>query len=164
MGCKSDALSKWLSGSFALAVWTEKMSISIQSGELFALQGAVITNRKTAGQEWEVGAGKGEWSSPPSTSFWFCFSKLRAHRVHVVAGGFQFFPIKIRKLPAETIWKFKHCWQVDSEYLKDRFVKACVYHEMTHCGILSWWATFSQQRQGTENQILKSCIKYFYLT
>lgn len=58
IGWKSDSLPKCLSGSFVLGIWAESVSIPMQSGELFALQGPVIANRKTAGQEWVEAAGR----------------------------------------------------------------------------------------------------------
>lgn len=48
-----------------LAVWTEKMSIAAQSGEGLDLEGAVIANRKTAGQE----QAEDEWRSPGKECF-----------------------------------------------------------------------------------------------
>lgn len=52
----------------------------------------------------------------------------------LVACGFQLFPVKIRRFPTETIWWFQHGQQAGSEWGKDRFVQAHIYHAETNGG------------------------------
>lgn len=91
IGYKSDSLPKWLSGSFVLGIWSESMSVSMQSGELFALQGPVIANRKTAGQEWVDDEGR----SPDKEHFLLVWLRqLQGHVGHVWLVAFCSFPWK----------------------------------------------------------------------
>lgn len=61
----------------------------------------------------------------------------------------------------EAIWSFKHCQQVDNEWLKDRFVKAHMYKKPIVK--LSWQVTFPLTKAGYGEAKFLSYTKYFYL-
>lgn len=80
----------------------------MQHGELFALQGPVIANRNTAGQEWVDDEGR----SPDKEH---CLLVLTGTCGACVACGFLLFPVKIRNFPTESLRSLKHHQQEDNE-------------------------------------------------
>lgn len=102
IGSRPSSLPRWLSRLFCTCNmdWEDEYFLSEWVATCFARSCHCQHENSRSG-----GALKRNGGSPArNASFWIWLKKLKVHVVHVVACGFQPFPMKSRTLPTETIW------------------------------------------------------------